>query len=167
MPDTDLEQIERRALRALDAAPPPWLPFLETGGGLGGDSFIRLGEDLDVDQEMYLHVYRGRGGELSGPTGSRRRVRRPRAGRCHTAHRRDQATSRIAGLCILILRRSGGIVVYDRARRRTRPDQQRQSRRRLPNCTLMGLIVTTVMPPAIRPECDRSSRPAGIRAARR
>ena len=65
MPDTDLEQIERRALRALDAAPPPWLPFLETGGGLGGDSFIRLGDDLDVDQEMYLHVYIG--GELVRP----------------------------------------------------------------------------------------------------
>jgi hypothetical protein len=57
--DTDLEQIERRALRALDAAPPPRVPFLETEGGLGGCSFIRLGDDTDVDQEMYLHVYDG------------------------------------------------------------------------------------------------------------
>jgi hypothetical protein len=59
LPDTDLEQIEQRAQRALDAAPPPWLPFLETGGGLGGCSFIRVGDDPDVDQEMYLHVYTG------------------------------------------------------------------------------------------------------------
>jgi len=65
MPDTDLEQIEQRALRALDAAPPPWFPFLESEGGLGGDSFIRLGDDPDVDQEMYLHVYIG--GELVRP----------------------------------------------------------------------------------------------------
>jgi hypothetical protein len=60
MPDADLEQIDLRALRALDAAPPPWLPCLESEGGLGGDSFIRLGDDPDVDQEMYLHVYTGR-----------------------------------------------------------------------------------------------------------
>ena len=59
MSDTYLEQVEQRALRALDAAPPPWSPFLETEGGLGGDSFIRLGDDPDVDREMYLHVYTG------------------------------------------------------------------------------------------------------------
>ena len=66
MPDTDLEQIEQRALRALDAAPPPWFPFLESEGGLGGDSFIRLGDDPDVDQEMYVHVYIG-GKQVSSP----------------------------------------------------------------------------------------------------
>jgi hypothetical protein len=57
LPDTDLEQIERRALRALDAAPPPWVPFLETEGGLGGCSFIRLGDDPDVTRKcisMYM-----------------------------------------------------------------------------------------------------------------
>jgi len=59
LPDTDLEQIERRALRALDAAPPPWVPFLETQGVPGGSSFIRFGDDPDVDQEMYLDVYDG------------------------------------------------------------------------------------------------------------
>ncbi len=59
LPDTDLEQIERRVLRALEAAPPPSVPFLETEGGLGGASFIRLGDDPDLDQEMYLHVHDG------------------------------------------------------------------------------------------------------------
>lgn len=59
LPDTDLEQIERRVLRALDGAPPPWVPFLETEGGLGGGSFIRFGDDPDADQEMYLHIYCG------------------------------------------------------------------------------------------------------------
>jgi len=57
LPDASLEQIEQRLRRALDAAPPPWVPFLEIKGGLGGDSFIRLGDDPDVDQEMYLYVY--------------------------------------------------------------------------------------------------------------
>jgi hypothetical protein len=33
--------------------------FPETEGGLGGESFIRLGDDPDVDQEMYLHLYDG------------------------------------------------------------------------------------------------------------
>jgi hypothetical protein len=66
LPDTDLEQIERRALRALEAAPPPWVPFLETEGGLGGASFIRLGDDPDVDQEMYLHFYDG-GAQVRSP----------------------------------------------------------------------------------------------------
>ena len=54
LPDTDLERIEQRALRALDVAPPPWSPFLKTDGGLGGDTFIRVGDAPDVDQEMYL-----------------------------------------------------------------------------------------------------------------
>ena len=32
-------------------------PLPRDRGGLGGDSFIRLGDDPDVDQEMYLYVY--------------------------------------------------------------------------------------------------------------
>ena len=66
LPDADLEQIEQRAQRALDAAPPPWLPFLETGGGLGGCSFIRIGDDPVTDQEMYLEVQTG-DGQLTSP----------------------------------------------------------------------------------------------------
>src|SRR2546430_15815469 len=67
LPDTDLEQIERRPLRALDAAPPLG-PFLETQGGLGGggSSFIRFGDDPVTDQEMYLYVYDG-GEQLRSP----------------------------------------------------------------------------------------------------
>ena len=41
LPDADLEQIMQRALRALDAAPLPWIPELETRAGIGGSSFIR------------------------------------------------------------------------------------------------------------------------------
>lgn len=40
LPDTDLDQIEPRALRALDAAPPPWIPEMETRDPIGGCSFI-------------------------------------------------------------------------------------------------------------------------------
>jgi hypothetical protein len=42
LPDTDLDQIEQRILRALGAAPPPWSPELETRGPIGGYSFIRV-----------------------------------------------------------------------------------------------------------------------------
>jgi hypothetical protein len=59
LPDADLEEIEQRTLKALDAAPPPWVPELETRGPIGGCSFIRFGEDPVADQEIYLDVHTG------------------------------------------------------------------------------------------------------------
>jgi hypothetical protein len=56
LPDTDLDQIRQRALKALDAAPPPWIPEMETRDPIGGCSFIRFGDDPAVDQEIYLDV---------------------------------------------------------------------------------------------------------------
>ena len=55
LPDTDLELIEQRALKALDAAPPPWIAEMETRAPIGGCSFIRFG-DSPADQEIYLNV---------------------------------------------------------------------------------------------------------------
>lgn len=59
--DTDLDQIKQRALRALDAAPPPWIPEMETREPIGGCSFIRFGGDPAVDHEIYLEVRTGTG----------------------------------------------------------------------------------------------------------
>jgi len=112
LPDMDLGQIERRALRALDAAPPPWVPFLETKGGLGGASFIRLGDDPDVDQEMYLDVYDG-GEHLRSPVRLDPIVEFV-ACAPEDVIRLIAEIRRLRGqpaLCTLILRRERGIVV--------------------------------------------------------
>lgn len=61
LPDAELNQIEQRTLRALGAAPPPWIPELETRAPTGGCSFIRIGDDPVIDQEMYLELRTGDG----------------------------------------------------------------------------------------------------------
>jgi hypothetical protein len=66
LPDASSNQIEQRALRALGAAPPPWIPELETRAPTGGCSFIRIGDDPVTDQEMYLEVQTG-DGQLTSP----------------------------------------------------------------------------------------------------
>jgi hypothetical protein len=55
--DDELDAIERRAMKALAAAPLPWQEFLETTHGIGGSSFVRLGQDDDVDREMHLSIH--------------------------------------------------------------------------------------------------------------
>lgn len=59
LPDPELVEIEQRAARALDVAPAPWNPMLETQGGLGGCSFIQIGDDPAVDNEMYIDMHLG------------------------------------------------------------------------------------------------------------
>jgi GNAT superfamily N-acetyltransferase len=66
LPDTDLEQIQQRARRALDAAPASWIPDMETRAPIGGCSFIRFGDDPAIDQEMYLDVRIG-AGQMTSP----------------------------------------------------------------------------------------------------
>ena len=43
--EVELVEIERRAARAFAVAPTPWVAWLETSGGLGGESFIQLGDE--------------------------------------------------------------------------------------------------------------------------
>ncbi|GAA0942801.1 hypothetical protein [Virgisporangium aurantiacum] len=57
--DADIAAIEERAVKALDVAPAPWTTWLETRGGTGGESFVRLGGDPDSDNEMYVRVQVG------------------------------------------------------------------------------------------------------------
>lgn len=59
LPDAELVEIEQRAARALDVVPTPWNPMLETLGSLGGCSFIQIGDDPAVDNEMYIDVHLG------------------------------------------------------------------------------------------------------------
>jgi hypothetical protein len=66
LPDAELNQIEQRALRALGAAPPPWIPELETRAPIGGCSFIRIGDDPVTDPAMSLEVRTG-DGQLTSP----------------------------------------------------------------------------------------------------
>ena len=66
LPDADLSQIEQRTLKALGEAPPPWIPELETRVPIGGSSYIRFGNDLTADQEMYVDV-RTSHGRLTSP----------------------------------------------------------------------------------------------------
>lgn len=47
--ETELVEVEQRAARASAIAPTPWVAQLETRGGLGGESFIRLGDDPALD----------------------------------------------------------------------------------------------------------------------
>jgi hypothetical protein len=57
--DAELIEIEQRASRALDVVPTPWYPQLETLHGIGGCSFIQIGEDPAVDNEMYIDAHLG------------------------------------------------------------------------------------------------------------
>lgn len=60
LPDAELIEIQQRTIQALDVAPAPWKPWLETrDGGIGGCSFIQLGDDPDVDHEMYIDLHLG------------------------------------------------------------------------------------------------------------
>jgi hypothetical protein len=52
--EAELAEIEQRAARAFAVAPAPWVALLETRGGLGGESFIRLGDDPVLDNELYV-----------------------------------------------------------------------------------------------------------------
>jgi hypothetical protein len=55
--EAELAEIEQRATLAFAVAPTPWTSFLETGGGLGGESFIRLGNDPVLDHELYVRLH--------------------------------------------------------------------------------------------------------------
>jgi hypothetical protein len=50
LPGAELIEIEQRVSRALDAVPSPWNPMLETRHGIGGCSFIEIGDDLAGDK---------------------------------------------------------------------------------------------------------------------
>jgi hypothetical protein len=54
--EAELAEIEQRAALAFAVAPTPWTSFLETRGGLGGESFVRLGNDPVLD-ELYVRLY--------------------------------------------------------------------------------------------------------------
>jgi hypothetical protein len=54
--DPELDEIEQRALNALDALPRPWLEFLETRQPIGGSSFVRCGDDPSQDLELHVQV---------------------------------------------------------------------------------------------------------------
>jgi hypothetical protein len=58
--EAELVEIEQRAARAFAVAPAPWVAWLETHGGLGGESFIQLGGyDPAIDQEFCIRMYTG------------------------------------------------------------------------------------------------------------
>jgi hypothetical protein len=57
--EADLVQIEEQAAQAFAVAPTPWLALLETRHGIGGESFIRLGDDQALDHELYIRLYNG------------------------------------------------------------------------------------------------------------
>jgi hypothetical protein len=57
--DPELTEIEQRAGRAFAIAPTPWTPLLETRHVIGGESFIRLGNDPNLDQELYVSLHIG------------------------------------------------------------------------------------------------------------
>ena len=58
--DVELARIEGRLSKALEVAPAPWSPGLETRMGLGGCSFVQLGGDPNVDNELYFELRLGR-----------------------------------------------------------------------------------------------------------
>jgi hypothetical protein len=64
--ETELVEIEQRAVRAFAVAPQPWVAWLETRGGLGGESFIQLGDDPELDVEFYIRFYTG-SNEVTSP----------------------------------------------------------------------------------------------------
>jgi hypothetical protein len=57
--DADLNEIERRLRKALEVAPQPWTEFLKTRHATGGGSFIRIGEDSELDHEMHVDIHLG------------------------------------------------------------------------------------------------------------
>jgi hypothetical protein len=57
--DYKLADLEQRAALAFAVAPTPWIAQLETRQPIGGESFIRLGDDPDLDQELYIRLYMG------------------------------------------------------------------------------------------------------------
>jgi hypothetical protein len=57
--DPELTEIEQRAGRAFAIAPTPWTPLLETRHVIGGESYIRLGNDPNLDQEQYVSLHIG------------------------------------------------------------------------------------------------------------
>ncbi|HSR86440.1 MAG TPA: hypothetical protein VLM11_19865 [Streptosporangiaceae bacterium] len=57
--ETELSEIEQRAAQAFAVAPAPWTALLETRAGLGGESFIRLGDDPVLDHELYVTLFLG------------------------------------------------------------------------------------------------------------
>jgi hypothetical protein len=59
MDETELAEIEQRAAEAFAVAPTPWMALLETRAGLGGESFIRLGDDPVLDRELYVTLILG------------------------------------------------------------------------------------------------------------
>jgi hypothetical protein len=64
--EAELADMEQRAKGAFAVAPTPWVAWLETRGGLGGESFIRLGDDPALDQELYIRMYTG-SNEIASP----------------------------------------------------------------------------------------------------
>jgi hypothetical protein len=64
--DEELAEIEHRAALAFAAAPTPWVTQLETRQAIGGESFIRLGDDPGLDKELYIRLYAGRD-EITSP----------------------------------------------------------------------------------------------------
>lgn len=64
--EAELDRIEHRAMKAAEAAPRPWRSFLETRQGIGGSSFIRVGNDTGIDYEMHFDVHIGHE-QLSSP----------------------------------------------------------------------------------------------------
>lgn len=59
MDDDELAEIKQRAALAFALAPTPWIAQLETRQAIGGESFIQLGDDPDLDQELYVRLYTG------------------------------------------------------------------------------------------------------------
>ena len=57
--ETELAEIEERAAQAFAVAPAPWVALLETRGGLGGESFVRIGDDPVLDRELYVTLLLG------------------------------------------------------------------------------------------------------------
>jgi hypothetical protein len=57
--DDELADIEQRAARAFAVAPTPWVAQPETRQPIGGESFIQLGDDSDLGQELYIRLYTG------------------------------------------------------------------------------------------------------------
>jgi len=56
--EAELAEIEQRVAEALAVAPAPWTSFLETRhGGIGGESFVRIGDDPVLDHELYIRLY--------------------------------------------------------------------------------------------------------------
>ncbi|WP_394617454.1 hypothetical protein JNUCC0626_49060 [Lentzea sp. JNUCC 0626] len=57
--DDDLAAIEQRWSRAVEVAPRPWTPLLETRSGTGGSSAVVFDGDSPDDLEMSVEVFAG------------------------------------------------------------------------------------------------------------